>query len=299
MGGNALNHLNVRRISRYEYINYTKELSVLLKQYYKHHFIPHQFPAKESFGDIDVLVSSKIKEVDFESKGQVKNGNIKSMEYKGVQLDLINLTEREFEMGKFLYSWGEFGQLLGMNVIKFGFKTSQKGLYIRDPPFFLTTDPAQIMNFFDLDGKVYNKGFTSPTDVYNFFYASKYFKAVAMSIKGTYRDSVKEYIEHCENKRIKESIVCTEPLNKFDLISKSIDYFNKQEEYKANLEEIAINRKYKTLFNGSIVQDINHLEGKELGLFIHEFQKQHPKEDILKLERDEVVDLIKHFSKKL
>lgn len=68
MGGNALAHLGVRRLSKEEYSKYTKELSIIIKDHFKDHFYPLQFPDKLSFGDIDVLVTGKLKDFFLDCK---------------------------------------------------------------------------------------------------------------------------------------------------------------------------------------------------------------------------------------
>eukprot|EP00834_Sanchytrium_tribonematis_P004274 NODE_201_length_13147_cov_1.076104.p7 type:complete len:310 gc:universal NODE_201_length_13147_cov_1.076104:8455-9384(+) len=302
MGGNALTKLGIdaRRITRDEYRILTSELLKKIQDggYYQNIALPEVFPTKESFGDIDILVQGKVKEFGISTKGHTTNGNVHSFEYKGVQVDLIEI-KNSLNMAKFIYSWGEFGQYLGMNARKYGFRTSCDGLFIRDKPFFLSSDPQSIMKFFDLNIKRYEEGFTNSKEVHEFFYNSKYFCGLKFKKRERYRDVVLEYCDFVEEKQVANNVIPFQQLNEYNILLQTcISYFDKQKEFdNAKITELN-NEKFRKAFNGDKVKSITGLDGKNLGNFMQQFLEVYDKKTISDKADLEIEELIRTMNDK-
>ena len=297
MGGTALLHLNVQRLSKSKYIDITNEINEIIHQYYEFAFIPLQFPTKESFGDVDILVSNKLKEVDIESKGRVENGNVTSIEYKGAQVDFIYIPQDAFNYSKIIYSWGEFGQILGMCCRCYGLKSSYNGLSLKNPPFYLSNDPKRVFEFLDLDMDTYTTGFANEIECFKYFMTSKYFKCIQMSEKAKYRDTVKNYLAFTKNYQETHTVIIKDidPIDNH-LRKTAIHFFNKEKEFNDNQVELENSVNYSKLVNGNIISTITGYTGKELGSFINQFSLKYSKKDILSKNENEVESLIHSFN---
>lgn len=120
MGGNACKHLGVKRINKQQYISLVVEVKSLLIDYVDRIAIPHELKSKEDFGDIDVLVCSKI-DYDYPNVIMslfnpikiIRNGNVYSFPFKDVQIDVIVAPSNYFDSYLAFYSWGDLGMCVG------------------------------------------------------------------------------------------------------------------------------------------------------------------------------------------
>lgn len=146
MGGNALKHLNVRRVSKQELAMYMEEFVEMWEQQFIDPDMPlwyFNFPlplgGKEDFGDLDVVFWCEPKDVEtvlagiskhFNSKGSKKNGGVTSIEWNGLQVDMIyENTVEKMEWASNWYSHGDTMALLGRVYRYYRFVLKNNGLY--------------------------------------------------------------------------------------------------------------------------------------------------------------------------
>lgn len=132
MGGSVFPG-KTRRVSAEEYT----ALSATLNEYFaangiKSEIVP-SYTAKQSFGDIDVVVDNQhlLERIpaDFGSPFK-RNGNIVSFILDGCQVDLIGTPGKYFRSSVDYYSYNDLGNFLGRITRKLGIKYGFHGLHL-------------------------------------------------------------------------------------------------------------------------------------------------------------------------
>ena len=136
MGGNALKKLSTSRLAKEDYKKVETDVIQRLKKEEKRCFVPRYFSDKESFGDLDVVISNIDKEFIekiFSPEEIFENGNIFSFSYnfedKIFQIDFIIVSEKNFRFASFYYSFGDTGAIIGAMSKAWGLTFSDKGLF--------------------------------------------------------------------------------------------------------------------------------------------------------------------------
>ncbi len=132
MGGNALGATRPR-LSRQDYNEVVTELKALLvPRFYAYVEQPRSFASKTSFGDVDLLATLPCTPLDplkdVASTASSANGNILSFEFRGFQIDIIQVSEELMELAHFFYGYGDTGMIFGMFVRNVGLKFGMQGL---------------------------------------------------------------------------------------------------------------------------------------------------------------------------
>lgn len=130
MGGNALKIVKTRRYSKKEYEKILLEVGSILTTMDVVFNIPESYGAKESFGDLDVLILSEslknnilsiIK--DKYSPNEIHhNGNVYSFDYKEFQIDFIVVGEENWHTSKKYFEFNDLGNLIGRIAYQMGFR---------------------------------------------------------------------------------------------------------------------------------------------------------------------------------
>lgn len=302
MGGNALKKCETVRLSAKDYFVIKDELDKTFHALgYKAIAIP-AYSTKESFGDIDILVSDDIGTNRFESvllnlkpKEMVKNGNVYSLEYKNFQVDLI-LTPHEDMTASYIYfSYNDLGNLMGRIAHKQGIKFGHRGTsYVFRDDLGNVVEEFKITNLFhvfcsafNFSIERYNKGFNTLEDIFEFVAASKYFNPDIylldnLNHKSRVRDSKRKtyntFLKWCETKKEtdwvgREFFQYTESKRSYlpRLFDAFAGYSFAQRWFETYGKELE-NREFKRKFNGHIVRNIVSLDGEKLGHFIAFFK---------------------------
>ncbi|KAI4180704.1 MAG: hypothetical protein L6R41_007059 [Letrouitia leprolyta] len=203
---------------------------------------PAEAPEKISFGDIDIIVSEP-KNLPFSpvqiattlnAKRTISSNPIHSfavpypdLEGSFVQLDIQICKAKDFEWEVFHKSHGDLWNLLGSSIRPFGLTPNDTGLHLRIPDIeasdrkkaliFLTADPNTVLDFLQLDKKLYWQGFDTVDDMFEFACSSRFFRAAVyvrdglkandrkrLSQRDLYRRFVDEYLP-IRNTRSKDS----------------------------------------------------------------------------------------------
>lgn len=189
-GGNALNKTLTRRCSRTEFDLISGELVDILKLTFKNVAIPLFYNTKETFGDIDILVSMKdfndnLREYivkTFKPNEIFHNGNCYSFDYKEVQIDLITTAPEHFDSYYNYLNYNDLGNYLGKIAHGFGLKYGQTGLFYNH--YFkgsnvgmiqISKNYDKIFKFLGLSFDRYKDGFDTLEDIFIFVSNSPYF----------------------------------------------------------------------------------------------------------------------------
>lgn len=305
MGGNALKNCFTRRYQKDEYNLLCNEVLEILSKsedIYKA-VIPYAYRNKESFGDMDIVISFK-KNLDlaayikkaFDSKEIKSNGDCLSFEYKEFQIDLIKENDHFKTTVEYL-NWNDLGNIIGRVAHKFGLKYGHKGLlYIakndsgyNPKELLMSKNILEILEFLGFDYDKYTFGFDNINDIYDFVIESKFFNPQIFSFEEmnhinrvrnrkriTYQGFIdyietidsknREFFEYNKNKSIY--------LARVDYYFPEADIFGFIENYK---KEIEIKDKVKDKFNGQLIIDLTGLTDKILGEFISYFKNDYYK----------------------
>ena len=140
MGGNALKTVKTTRKSAEDYERIKAHILQTLEDKLGltgiKWRVPHEAPCKESYGDLDVLITRQsefdIREwilLTFKPDELVGNGGIYSFNIPGFplakdfQIDFITTSAEQFEIHHFFLSWGDCGMLIGQIARALGFQT--------------------------------------------------------------------------------------------------------------------------------------------------------------------------------
>jgi hypothetical protein len=300
MGGHALPLADTRRFEADEYFQtwyqFYQELQAkfpsiraeLIPAYYK----------KESFGDMDVLYRIPQPWVDndvgnsaaltveelkktFSPKQIVNNSCVISLDYHGIQVDMIYASTSEFDYALAYYSYNDLGNLVGKLARRFGMKHGHDGLWlpIRDGDYhvgdiLLTLDVRKTYEFLKLDYDVAQEGFANLDEIFNFVSSSPYYDPElyklenlnhTAKIRDKKRETYRKFLEFGEK--------YTGPVEKMNRDKKSylvqvLNAFGKWTEFETMMKNVVLHRAAREIFNGEIVAQVTGLQGKELGRFM-------------------------------
>jgi hypothetical protein len=205
MGGNAIKQFGYegKRLNREEYWELVGKvrsiLTTALPAGTRLDVIP-SYHAKETFGDLDMLVSSvpyidyrRLVQETFHTDQVHSNNNTHSFPVDGFQVDVIVVDPKIFTAAYTYFSWNDCGNLCGRVYHGFGLKYGHEGLQyvIRErtvglsdslnsavlDTVTLSRDPKEILTFGGFSFAKFNKGFTTLEEMFDWVASSKYFNA--------------------------------------------------------------------------------------------------------------------------
>ena len=316
MGGSALKNCTTRRYMADEYFQIEAEVCSMLRNIdnfgYTRRVIPVKaYGAKDSFGDMDVILESNGLDESFEKtltelfnpKEMVKNGKVWSLEYKEFQIDIILTPTSEMMFAETYYAFNDLGNLMGRIAHKFGLKYGHNGLWymLRDDTYLIdeicvSMDVRDVFAFLDYDYDVWRNGFDTLEDVFNFVTTSKYFNPDIylfdqMNHRSRVRDAKRKtynaFLTWCEEKRKtdwKDRTFFKYEKPKSDyimFISESFPNF-KKDVYDA-YAKMLVRREVQSKFNGEIVKALTGFQNKELGALMKRIKENFSSKDELDL----------------
>lgn len=314
MGGRAFLEQGVetRRVDREEYFRIWDELFPVLSDTFGIWVdIPASLRNKQSFGDIDIIVTSSHNIENWEEYLQTTfgptttfhNTNVHSFVYDNFQVDIVVVPSEQWFSARSYYSWNDLGNLIGRIAHKMGLKYGHDGLsmvYREDTHQIFEhnlldgDDPVSHLEFFallGLDKNVYDDGFDQPEDLYEFIAQSKYFNPEMFA----YED-----LNHTNRTRNRKRPIYAGFLQWIDEQKASGRHFieyqwrEKKDVYLHRIKdrfpggyelfcqkkmEWFQKREEKLLFNGEVVSEVLGITGKELGMFMSFLAKEHGGKD--------------------
>jgi len=293
MGGNAIK--DARRIDYAELCIIETEIKTKLSQFDvdMDWEIPAAYRKKETFGDIDILITYKsdnwkdnILKI-FRPSQHSSNGNCLSIDYDGVQVDFIYYeTYSEFLTAYNYFSWNDLGNLLGRVAHKNGMKFGHDGLWLRveyEGTYLgyvkVTDNMKSILKILGYDYKRWAIGFDTLEDIFQFVVSSQHFDP------SSYEYEALDHQNRLRNRKRKVYQAFLEWLKDKTFPSPSPIYlglhdtnvFTKRD---ALIENHKMQKYLKQFFNGNIVTEFTGLTGKELGEFMSEYKNQYQSFDV-------------------
>ena len=319
MGGNALKETVTRRYNKDEYYIAVADIKALFMQELPDLRVEDvkAYREKDSFGDIDMLVQKdyhakeRVREMLEEAgvKEFVYNGDVWSVGWGDIQLDLIFQPLETFDFALNYFSWNDLGNLLGRIAHKMGFKLCFDGLkyVMRDGDYKIgeiiyTTDFEEALDFLGYDYEVFNDGFNTLEDIFNYVASGDNFIKSAFPLehrshrartRDAKRLSYQKMLRWIEETQPKDGINTPDPIIDLGYAMQLCDDFRKA--YKKMKKDYEISLTAAQKFNGKIVKAMVDLEGKELGSFI-KFLRTYDcfsVQSVLELRQHEILENIK------
>jgi len=303
MGGNALKEVKTRRYQRDEYHALEKEVLAKLRLHFSQKTVIAPIKAystKESFGDMDILVSSDMLPNDWhvavsdllESKEVFKNGSVVSFEHREFQIDLITIPLSDIECAMRYFDYNDLGNLLGRIAHMMGLKLGHDGLSYNwrvDTYQFKNVVVAKnwhdVLPVLGLDPGPYFKGFDTLEDIFKYVASSKFFDPAiyllhnrnnVSRVRDMKRKTYMEFLDWCE------TLPPYPPQRKEDkrgwlpYLFEAIPGFEQiYNEVQADWDKEV---EFRKRFNGDVVKAATKLEGRTLGEFMKWFKERHAPE---------------------
>lgn len=190
MGGLALKNTFTRRYQRDEFEHLWVEMSAILTKTFKDFSMPRFFHSKESFGDMDIILSMEgfnqnmreYIEETFAPNEIFHNGHSWSFDYKELQVDFITCASENYNAHEHYFAFNDLGNFIGRIAQSIGLKYGQEGLwynhFFKDQKvgkIIVSQDYPRIFEFLDLDYEQFCKGFDSLEEIFEYVTKSKFF----------------------------------------------------------------------------------------------------------------------------
>lgn len=285
MGGNALKNVVTRRYARAEYYQLKERILDKLRGYIEQYAVPKEFPNKESFGDLDVLMvpptemkMDKFIKDHFHPNEICHNGDVYSFDFEEFQVDFIIVPREQFDNAIVYFSYSDFGGLIGNICHKIGLKYGIQGLWMNvhtkefDPTttstkLILSTNVEQIFDFLGYDYQRYLLGFDNDRDFYQWIVSGKYFQRFyfdddqlnhAHRQRTSKRPIYIKFIAYLNEQQVPNDRLIDD-FEEFirTIREQALIVFNKQDVYAAGANLREEKRQFRTKYSGRLFLDIN------------------------------------------
>lgn len=294
MGGNALKKVITVRKNKIEY-NETKikVSNKLLSRGIIFDTIP-ELADKESFGDLDILVSFShnsnimrdiVIEI-FNPTEVVSNGNVISFDFDNFQIDIINCKTIEF--AKFYFSYSDFGNILGRILTKYKMSLGHNYFFLKNEKYLLilTDDVNKFCEFIGFDFKQWER-IQTKEDMFELIKTCKFYKPEIFNF-GNYhsrkniinRPIHKDFLNYINIYEVKGIEYDKEVFNidAEKILNDALDYFNKHEEIENINKAIEKTKIIHNKFNGNMLIEMGY-NSLQIGTIIRKLKNDHPNYD--------------------
>lgn len=300
MGGRALKNTYTRRYERQEFEDVKNEIFDALSKDFARYDIPRFFALKETFGDIDIIVSMENFNKDlrayitetFKPNEIFHNGNAYSFDYKEIQVDFITCAPEDFDSNYHYLAFNDLGNFIGRLAQSIGFKYGQEGLWYNHysdantkTKIMISKDYPKIFEFLGLSYSRWVEGFDTLEDIFEFTMTSSLFNPEMFQLsqlnkinreRNFKRASYMSFLEYIEDKsahiEYNKNVVALTKENVIGVIrdgfpEANIDLHLAEINYK-HARKVVVNAK----FSGGIIKDKYGLNGKDIGEAIKLFK---------------------------
>jgi hypothetical protein len=299
MGGNALKSIQTVRIDRPTFDDLSNRIKLILAPHFSQVEIPTFYRNKESFGDIDFVVSTEGFKGDFRElivslfnpTEIYHNGNCWSFDFENVQIDFITTSKQGFTPMLTYMCGSDAGNLIGKIAHSFGLKYGQKGLsldyYFKEMnigEITISTNHHKIFEFLGLSFDKFKEGFDDLEDIFKFVSSSPYFTWENVQHENNNRvnrerdKKRKTYASFLEwiDKNVRDDnhrFISEKDKTKY---FKDIENFFPESDLKLKRLELEYgyikSQLVRTKFSGEDVMQLTGLTGKELGECMSKFK---------------------------
>lgn len=305
MGGNALAPFGARRYPAKEYHDISYKILNTLWPIVPNEIaieIPSYF-TKDSFGDMDILVQGPWTPEDYMKVIQafekhnntdklapyVKNGDVMSILFEELQVDLLPMPEEDLDTAHMYYSYNDLGNLMGKLFHKFGLKYGHRGLTypMRDgtnqyDEIMVSKDSDEIFSFMGLSYTKFCRGFKTLEDIFEFVKSSKYYSPEpyqyenlnhANRIRDKKRTTYHGFLEYIKVNPCKATYVFNEDKSTY-IPHIQHHFYGFEEKYKESLAKLAFRREVRAKLNGEMITEWTGHTGIKLSKLMFRIKDQ-------------------------
>ena len=285
MGGKAFTHLepplSTPRLPPHVYWPLREALVTLVAKYYKHASSPLEAPEKDSYGDIDILTSEPLGDLEtlpddlgkaLHAKATInapgRGSRSYAVPYPGsdsefVQVDVHVCHSATYTWELFTHSHGDLWNLLGTSIRPFGLTANDVGLHLRIAEIeelnrkksllFLTADPSSVLQFLGLSVDRYWQPFETSEQMFCYATGMRFFR------RDTY---IRETLKANDRKRMTQRPMYRKfvdewlpaqpdvgkaeewsPVLRKGVLEEALDVYKKGKEYEERLEAWKVERR--------------------------------------------------------
>jgi hypothetical protein len=290
MSGNALGY-KTKRINKKEFYSLFEEIRPNLCNKFNKVALIKPLLNKESFGDIDILLTNEYNSLlqsfiinTFNPKKYKSNLPIFSIDYKDVQIDLITVPKQSFDFALSYFSYGDIGNLIGRVASSIGFKFGHLGLFYKYylnksvyKEILLTSCFKDALEFLGYSYDRYTKGFSEKQEVFDFIISSKFFTINTFLFENLNHDNrvrnkkrvdYSEFVSFLEKNNITSLELPTKEYA-FEYADSFFNYISLKNTCNALQFEFDKKSKESKKLNGNIINELTGLNGPKLGDFIY------------------------------
>lgn len=333
MGGSALKSIETRRVLAQELADLRPEIEQRLRTALGEEVDFRAVPAyrqKSDFGDLDIVVASDALASSWKqdvintlgSRDHRANGPILSVEYRGLQVDLIRHPEKEFEFAWRYYSFNDLGNLIGRTARAMGMKFGAHGLFypFHDPDnpsqriadVLVTRDFPQALTILGFDPRRFEQGFEDREAIFTYAVTSPYFDPERFLLKNlshenrirdSKRSTYRAFLEYLEEQSpppgeavqalqdgqepVREALYQIGFQRACQFGQSDAQGWGFEARYVAQQQDCQDQKAYRERLNGQWLRSQTGLDGKPLGALMKRLREQFPPESLLALTVDE------------
>lgn len=256
------------------------------------------YASKETFGDLDVLVSLEGFSQDRVSQalGAVEVFRQKNATYcsMGVQLeqdgpvyqvDFLEEPLDSFDFALFYYAFNDLGNLLGILVSSQGLKLKHKGLYyyVKEntqvfAEVLVSRNVEEVLTFLGLSSQRYRQGFDSLEPLFDYVQGSRFFNPERYLLENrNHRSRTRDrkrptytaFLQYCRVNCKERDFPNLQPAGLDELCE---HFEGLKDKLSKVFEELEFKSKGRSLLNGHLVRELTGLTGGQLGDFLKELR---------------------------
>ena len=299
MGGLALKNTFTRRYQRDEYNLLEQEVFAILSKTFKQYSSPRFFESKESFGDMDLIVSMEgfkgdirhYIEETFKPNEIFHNGNAYSFDYKELQIDFITVSREDYDSNYHYLAFNDLGNFIGRIAQSMGVKYGQEGLWYNHfhngqkvGKIMISKDYPKIFEFLGFDYDKWITGFDSLEEIFEYVIQSPNFDSEMYEMKNLNKINRERNLKRKSYMSFLDYIAKNAPNifgpehDKVKILKEASIFFDCDvfTEIKRSEYEDAERAYASAKFNGGMVMEKYGLKGKELGDAMKTFKESLP-----------------------
>jgi len=262
------------------------------------------FHSKETFGDIDIILSTEghefVSDSDynfirtyieetFKPNEIFHNNNTYSFDYKEVQVDLIFCSPENYDSNRHYLSYNDLGNFIGRITQRMGLKYGQEGLWYNHNfkgqkigKVMISKDYPKIFEFLGFDYNKWLEGFNTLEDIFEYVINNPKFDSNMFELKYLNKINRERNAKRKSYMSFLNYIHDNYP-NKVFLYESDKTYLDKANKFfpEARMTEAIRKLEYehceklyiKSKFSGGVIMRRYGLRGKTLGIALNGFKK--------------------------
>ena len=325
MGGSAFqldtHGLTTSRMDRRQYNALSNYFLPLLRLYFRNVSIPPETPGKETFGDLDIMVSQPLDlhphDAILQLCSRALGDKCKKFIYNSpttniavaidtmiAQVDVHVVPKDElWGLDFWMHSWGDMGMIVSSTVKAWGLRLSaSRGLWVEVPghgPLILSLDVERIIRFLGLDWERYSRGFDTLEEIYGWIEKIT-INGERIGVKAGGKVDRREHVKRSMWvqywTRGEDATYAPSEEEKSQVFTRALGYFGKSEEYEDIIKQMARDKLAREKYNGFRVREWTGADGKQLGILMKALKEDGRlnKDSVVEMEVEDIRSIVMH-----